>query len=436
MDTRHLSSFQAGYIKTGTAPSTHKVRKQHAVSDEETGEKLDADEIKKRNQRYMNVLTDLNRLRDHYYSVYLSKLEEKVNHQRKEIAAREDRLRQKLLKQQDRKIAESHKIVKKLPRHKLTNDDNFLRKVPKSHFYHLTAVENLMKSRGLLKHRHEIDEFWNKAKADESFWKKHIPPTVSPDAITEHMLSRYSSTTVQSKQEQSMTSVTTGPQHGILKQVPEESPVEKLDLSGIESEPELVFPPKPKFPKLHAFNLKLQTNYGKSLKSLIPESSSETSSIVSETDEHRRRTLHKHIKTDAYQLAVVNTAMTKRLLKKHALIASRQNPIAEISEIWCGKSDAASSVTDQMTKASITTSEKSFSQRKKKKHKKRDLEKLKQITTVPEESEVPEKEAEIEDHFPPLSMDMMLANKSVYLKEPKQSNTVWVNYVDDNQQTV
>ena len=55
-------------------------------------------------QRYMDVLRDLTRLRDHYYSVYLSKLEAKVTRQRKELAAREEALKKKLLKEEKRKV--------------------------------------------------------------------------------------------------------------------------------------------------------------------------------------------------------------------------------------------------------------------------------------------------------------------------------------------
>ena len=52
----------------------------------------------------MNVLEDLSRFRDNYYSVYLSKLETKVQKQRKEIKAREERAKQILLKKEAAKV--------------------------------------------------------------------------------------------------------------------------------------------------------------------------------------------------------------------------------------------------------------------------------------------------------------------------------------------
>ena len=52
----------------------------------------------------MNVLSDLARLRDHYYSVYLSKLETKVQKQRKKLKAREERFKQELLEKEAEKV--------------------------------------------------------------------------------------------------------------------------------------------------------------------------------------------------------------------------------------------------------------------------------------------------------------------------------------------
>ena len=52
----------------------------------------------------MNVLQDLSRLRDHYYSVYLSKLEAKVKKQRKELKAREEKLQKTLLDKEAEKV--------------------------------------------------------------------------------------------------------------------------------------------------------------------------------------------------------------------------------------------------------------------------------------------------------------------------------------------
>ena len=52
----------------------------------------------------MNVLNDLARLRDHYYSIYLSKLEAKVQKQRKELKAREEKIKRNLLEKEAEKV--------------------------------------------------------------------------------------------------------------------------------------------------------------------------------------------------------------------------------------------------------------------------------------------------------------------------------------------
>jgi len=58
-------------------------------------------------QRYLNVLHDLTRLRDHYYSVYLEKLEKKVSDQRKAFAAREEKIQRKILRENKKKVTVS-----------------------------------------------------------------------------------------------------------------------------------------------------------------------------------------------------------------------------------------------------------------------------------------------------------------------------------------
>nr|XP_026696364.1 uncharacterized protein LOC100186165 isoform X2 [Ciona intestinalis] len=334
MNIKNVSTFQPVHFQTGIYSDNR--RKQNAKS-QKTKEQSEsatetAEEVKERNQRYLDVLRDLKRLRDHYYNVYLGKLEAKVEKQRKELAAHEEKIKKKLLLEQERKAKLAHKLIHRLPKHNLRNDREFLQKVPKSRFYHLLAVEDLMKSRGLLKHKYEVEQFWQRVKSDQDLWKRPVPSFISPDAFTEQMLSRYSSLTSHSFHEQSRTGDNLP---GILK---------KMDTIASTDEraetPPLVFPEQPKFPKLHSMNV----NLTKSLPNFL-----ERESLMKESDppvnqRHRRKALQHHIKKDAYNIAVVNTAMTERFLKKNNLNKLNYHPLSEITELWCGGSETSSNV--------------------------------------------------------------------------------------------
>ena len=51
------------------------------------------------------MLKDLARLRDHYYSIYLAKLEAKVEQQRKELKAKEEKHKKLLVEAEAKKVS-------------------------------------------------------------------------------------------------------------------------------------------------------------------------------------------------------------------------------------------------------------------------------------------------------------------------------------------
>ena len=72
----------------------------------------------------------------------------------------------------------AHKFVQRLPRHDLKHNEDFLKRVPKSHFYHLTAVEELMKSRGVLKNRYDYIVGYLQARVVTSGGQWCLAPTL------------------------------------------------------------------------------------------------------------------------------------------------------------------------------------------------------------------------------------------------------------------
>uniref|UniRef100_H2ZCB6 Uncharacterized protein n=1 Tax=Ciona savignyi TaxID=51511 RepID=H2ZCB6_CIOSA len=196
-----------------------------------------------------------------------------------------------------------------------------------------------MKSRGLLKHRHEVENFWQKAKSDQNLWRRPVPSYLSPDAFTEQMLSRYSSLTSQSFHDHLRTDPESLPV-GILKKM---DAIPSLDERG--ETPPLVFPERPKFPKLHSMNV----NLTKSLPNFLEAIPTRAEQIPRPNEKHRRKAIQQHLKRDAYNVAVVNTAMTGRLLKKYNLnMLEDHHPISEIAKMWCGASDTSSTATKNL----------------------------------------------------------------------------------------
>ncbi|CAK8683466.1 unnamed protein product [Clavelina lepadiformis] len=401
-------------------------------------EEMDAEDIKKQNQRYMDVLRDLTRLRDHYYSVYLSKLEAKVDKQRKELAAREEALKKKLLKEEKRKVKEAHVTSRRLPKHVLKNDIEFLRNIPKSHYYHLVAVEKLMKSRGLLQQRFELEDFWKKVKADQNFWTKPVHPALSPDTLTEHMLSRYSSLTANSKMdshtsfESETNAVNTITLPGILKSAMKSN---SDDADSPRSEtPPIVFPPPPEFPKLHSFKLKLPLSYKSAASVATTDTGTEKDNISSSlkpVKKHRQK--HEHfIRREAYDVAVVKTAMSGRMLGKHRLNIGEHQSLSEITELWCSSSEKSSVISSK----EVTNTMSKF-----KKNAKTSIpQNFKQVVQNVDEirldpiTELPLQEENDKKHLP-LSMQMMVEKEKVTLLEAHCPSAVWVNYAYDDCKT-
>ena len=64
-----------------------------------------------------------------------------------------------LIKNITLQVKKAHHIVHRLPKVILKNDTDYLRQVPKSRYYHLIGVEELMKNRGMLKQKYFLFVF-------------------------------------------------------------------------------------------------------------------------------------------------------------------------------------------------------------------------------------------------------------------------------------
>lgn len=110
---------------------------------------------------------------------------------------------------------------------------------------------------------------------------------------------------------------------GILKKpvgdVPKEANKEENFRCG---SPPLVFPELPKKPKLKSFDANYNSKFKSVFQSSPKQSRKEQEERVRKSKQsrvilnpsHQKRTLHAHIKKQAYEVAVVNSALTERLM--------------------------------------------------------------------------------------------------------------------------
>ncbi|XP_006815482.1 uncharacterized protein LOC100371866 [Saccoglossus kowalevskii] len=123
--------------------------------------------------KHMQVMEDLNKLKDHYYSEYMSALNDKVVTQRKEIQQRTDDLNKKILEKQEKERAEKRAIIKKkFERSSLINDSSFAKSIPKTQWYRIIALQDKMIKEGVLKSQGDIDEFWHEMSVPEKYNEK------------------------------------------------------------------------------------------------------------------------------------------------------------------------------------------------------------------------------------------------------------------------
>lgn len=140
--------------------SVHKGVTAMQSEDEEVPDDEEQENIKKMKEKEHDELVQgLLLLRDYYKAEYKKALQDKVNHQRKDLQQRERKLEQetRVLAQHHQEM--KHKVVHKLPKSIVVNDTQ-LRDGLQTDYYKIISVENQLKEEGYLTKSHEIREFW------------------------------------------------------------------------------------------------------------------------------------------------------------------------------------------------------------------------------------------------------------------------------------
>ncbi|XP_022089935.1 uncharacterized protein LOC110978908, partial [Acanthaster planci] len=118
---------------------------------------------------HMGVLDDLTKLRNHYYSVYMSKLNDRVEDQRREIQRRTDQLNRKILMKELKEKRESHKVKKRFEKSSLNHDNTFLENLPRTKLHQVICLEEKLMKEGKLRTIEDLEKFWSDIEKPENF---------------------------------------------------------------------------------------------------------------------------------------------------------------------------------------------------------------------------------------------------------------------------
>ncbi|XP_070550480.1 uncharacterized protein [Ptychodera flava] len=132
-------------------------------------EEREAKRLQELQEKHMQILEDLTKLRNHYYFEYMSALNEKVEKQRKDIQKKTDELQQKIEEKKEKAKAATHHVKMTKERSNLSHDNSFLRDLPKTQFYNIVAVQDKMYKEGKLKTQTEVDSFWEEIQIPEKY---------------------------------------------------------------------------------------------------------------------------------------------------------------------------------------------------------------------------------------------------------------------------
>ncbi|XP_038048124.1 uncharacterized protein LOC119722149 isoform X2 [Patiria miniata] len=118
--------------------------------------------------RHVRVLDDLTKLRNHYYAVYMNKLNDKVEDQRREIQRRTDQLNRRILRKELQEKRESHKLKKRHEKSSLNHDNTFLENLPRTKLHQIICLEEKLMKEGKFRTIEDLENFWSDIEKPEN----------------------------------------------------------------------------------------------------------------------------------------------------------------------------------------------------------------------------------------------------------------------------
>ncbi|KAJ7388443.1 hypothetical protein OS493_037605 [Desmophyllum pertusum] len=142
--------------KLSESVKTTKQSEEEDLPDDEEQENI----RKMKEKAHDELVQGLLLLRDYYKAEYKKALQDKVDHQRRNLQQRQSKLEEETkMSEQDQQEME-HKICRKLPKSILVNDVQFKNGL-QTDYYKIISLENQLKKEGFLNKTHEIKEFWD-----------------------------------------------------------------------------------------------------------------------------------------------------------------------------------------------------------------------------------------------------------------------------------
>ncbi|KAL8595083.1 hypothetical protein ACOMHN_019121 [Nucella lapillus] len=158
----------------------------------------DREKEKQIEERQLQVLEDMNKLRDYYYDEYSSLLQNKVDQQRHEIRQNTRMMQNKIAQQEETARQESHRVKRRLERNAFVSNSDFLEDLPKSDLFYITQLKDKLIKEGTLKSQTDFDIFWQRIQQPEIFYMYFkVPKSDDPmyrDDFNENASSRAAST--------------------------------------------------------------------------------------------------------------------------------------------------------------------------------------------------------------------------------------------------
>ncbi|XP_050394840.1 uncharacterized protein LOC126812476 [Patella vulgata] len=291
-----------------------KRRQEFVDSDDER----DKEREKFKEEKYLSVVDDLHKLRNYYYREYRDLLTNKIERQRQEIKERSEvMLSRSHLKEEDEKAA-SHKVKRRLPKHVMVHNDQYLKNIPKTDMSKIVNLQTKLQKQGKLKTQSDIDQFWTSIQNPDVFalyFNSGNGSTISPDPcqLSEFVAPRPLSQINESAESSRPTTrgdnwaVTQQYKHqhkspGLSRQKTNTS-VGKQAAMNLEKKCPMV-----EMPPLHCFTMDL------SAKPPDPEVTSKRVQLKA-VEKQRKKFMGKLHKM--HQLAMANHALAARILDKH-----------------------------------------------------------------------------------------------------------------------
>ncbi|XP_041351722.1 uncharacterized protein LOC121370505 isoform X2 [Gigantopelta aegis] len=175
---------------TGHKDKPHKsMKKKSKKKSKKTVVFYDSDEEKEKekerdDEKYLQVLNDLEKLRNYYYNKYKRLLTEKVEKQRRKIRQQKEKSETEDKQMENSQKDASHKTKRRSEQHILSHDAEYMNAIPKSDVYMIIGLQDQMIKEGKLRSQADFDNFWMEMKKPSVF-HTYFPGGLSSVSMTD-----------------------------------------------------------------------------------------------------------------------------------------------------------------------------------------------------------------------------------------------------------